>query len=94
MRQPIGRWSGLCAARTITSPSMSVRQIYIDGAVVERIKSFKFPVVHITKDLSRFKHTNTVVKRACQRLFLKRLKIFGINPQILKVPQIQPLRTY
>ena len=38
--------------------------IQIDRAVVERVKSFKFLVVHITKDLSWFKHINTVVKRA------------------------------
>ena len=35
----------------------------IDGAVVVRFKSFKFLGVHITKDLSWSKHTNTAVKR-------------------------------
>jgi hypothetical protein len=33
-------------------------------AVVERVKNFKFPGGHITKDLSWSKHTNTVMKRA------------------------------
>ena len=59
--------------------------IDIDGAVVEQVKSFKFLNIHITKELSWSKHTNTVVKRAQQRLFpLRRLKRFGMGPQILK----------
>jgi hypothetical protein len=49
--------------------------IHIDWAVVERVESFQFLGVHITKYLSWSKHTNTVVKRAHQRLFtLMRLK--------------------
>jgi hypothetical protein len=36
--------------------------IHIDGAVVEQVESFKFLGVHITKDLSWSKHTNTVVR--------------------------------
>jgi hypothetical protein len=38
--------------------------LHIDKAVVERVESLKFLGVHITKDLSCSKHTNTVVKRA------------------------------
>ena len=38
--------------------------IHIDEAVVERVESFKFLSVHITKDLSWSKHTKTVVKVA------------------------------
>ena len=38
--------------------------ININGSVVERVKSFKFLVVHITNELSWSKHTKTVVKRA------------------------------
>ena len=58
--------------------------IHINGAVVERVESSKFLSVHITKDQSWSKHNNTVVKRARQRLFpLRRLKRFGIGPQIL-----------
>ena len=50
--------------------------IYIDGAEVERVESFRFLGVHITK---------IVVKRARQHLSpLRRLKRFGICPQILK----------
>ena len=37
--------------------------IHIEGAVVERAKSFKFLGVHITKELSWSNHTNTVMKR-------------------------------
>ena len=40
---------------------------------------------HITKDLKWSKHTCTVVKKAQQCIFpLRRLKKFGIGPQILK----------
>ena len=42
--------------------------IHIDGSVVERVKSFKFLDVHITKTLSWSTHSNTVVKRAGQCL--------------------------
>ena len=61
------------------------------GAVceLEWVERFKFLGVHITNDLSWSKHTKTVVKRARQKLFsLKRLKIFGMGPQILKVLQL------
>jgi hypothetical protein len=36
---------------------------HIYRAVMEQVESFKFLCVHITKDLSWYKHTNTVVKR-------------------------------
>ena len=59
--------------------------IHINGAVVERVDSFKFLGVHITNKLSWSKHTNTVVKRVRQHLFpLRRLKRLGMGPQILK----------
>jgi hypothetical protein len=52
---------------------------------VERVESFKFLGVHITNELSWSKHTKTDVKRARQHLFpLRRLKRFGMVPQILK----------
>ena len=38
--------------------------ININGAVVERVESFKFLGVHITNKLSWSKHTKTVMKRA------------------------------
>jgi hypothetical protein len=56
-----------------------------DGAVVEQVENFKFLGVHITNKLTWSKHTNTVVKSARQNLFpLRRLKRFGMGPQILK----------
>ena len=59
--------------------------IHIIGSVVEQIESFKFLGVHVTNKLSWSKHTKTVVKRARQPLFpLRRLKRFGMGPQILK----------
>jgi hypothetical protein len=59
--------------------------ILIDRAVVEQVASFKFLSVHITNELTWSKHTKTVVKRARQNLFpLRRLKRFGMGPQILK----------
>ena len=59
--------------------------ILIDGAAVEQVESFKFLGVHITNKLTLSKHTKTVVKRAQQNLFpLRRLKRFGMGPQILK----------
>ena len=59
--------------------------ILIDGAVVEQVESFKFLGVHITNKLTWSKHTKTVVKRARQNIFpLRRLKRFGMGPQILK----------
>ena len=59
--------------------------ILINGAVVEQVESFKFIGVHINNKLSWSKHTKTVVKRARQNLFpLRRLKRFGMGPQILK----------
>ena len=60
--------------------------ILIDGAVVEQDESFKFLLgVHITNKCSWSKHTQTVVKRARQSLFPpRRLKRFGLGPQILK----------
>ena len=49
--------------------------------IAEWVESFKFPGVHITQDLSWSTHTNTVVKRAQQCLFLLRsLNRFGMGP--------------
>jgi hypothetical protein len=59
--------------------------ILIDGAVVEQVESFKFLGVHITNKQSWSKYNKTVVKRAQQSLFpLRRLKRFGMGPQIPK----------
>ena len=59
--------------------------ILIDGAAVEQVESFKFLGVHITKKQTWSKHTKIIVKRVQQNLFpLRRLKRFGMGPQILK----------
>ena len=59
--------------------------IHIDWNGVERVESFRFLSIHITNKLSWSKHTKTVVKREHQHLFpLRRLKRFGMGPQILK----------
>ena len=59
--------------------------ININGAVVEWVESFKFIGFHITNQLSWSKHTKSVVKRARKHIFpLRRLKRFGMGPQILK----------
>ncbi|XP_064856318.1 uncharacterized protein LOC135559668 [Oncorhynchus nerka] len=58
--------------------------ILIEGAVVEQVESFKLLGVHITNKLTESKHTKTVMKMARQNLFpLRRLKRFGMGPQIL-----------
>jgi hypothetical protein len=43
--------------------------IHFDGAVIERVESFKFLGVHITNKLSWSKQTKKVVNRARQCLF-------------------------
>ena len=56
--------------------------IHIDGTAVENEERFKFLSVHITGKLKCSTHTNSVVKKAQQRLFnLRRLKKFGLSPK-------------
>jgi hypothetical protein len=53
--------------------------IHIDGATVDRVKIFKLLSVHITEDLRRSLHTDSMVKKEQERLFnLSRLSIFGV----------------
>ena len=59
--------------------------VFIDGAAVEQVESFKFLGVHITNKLTWSKNTKAVVKRARPNLFpFRRLRRFGMGPQILK----------
>ncbi|KAI5086697.1 gastrula zinc finger protein XlCGF28.1-like, partial [Silurus meridionalis] len=52
---------------------------------VERVDSFQYLGVHITQDLSWSCHTNTLVKKARQRLYnLRRLRDFKLPSQVLK----------
>ena len=58
--------------------------IYIDGTAVENVESFKFLGVHITDKLKWTTHTDSVVKKAQQRLFnLRRLKKYVLSPKTL-----------
>ena len=58
--------------------------IHIDVTGVEKMESFKFLGVHITDKLKWSTHTDSVVKKAQQRLFfLRRLKKFGLSPKTL-----------
>ncbi len=59
--------------------------ITIDKTHVERVNSFKFLGVHITKDLTWSAHTDAVLKKAHQRIFFqRRLRKFGTSPSILR----------
>ncbi len=59
--------------------------ITIDKTPVERVNSFKFLGVHITKDLTWSTHTDAVLKSSHQCLFfLRRLRKFGMSPSILR----------
>ena len=57
--------------------------IHIDGTVVERVERFKCLGVHITDKLKWSTHTDSVVKKAQQRLFDLRMKKFGLSPKTL-----------
>ena len=97
-RRRRGPWES--GARKINYPLMSTKQkellvdfrkqqrepapIHIDGTSVEKVESFKFLSVHITDDLKWSTHTDSVVKKAQQRLFNpRRLKKFGLAPKTL-----------
>uniref|UniRef100_A0A8C7WXU9 Alkylated DNA repair protein AlkB homologue 8 N-terminal domain-containing protein n=1 Tax=Oryzias sinensis TaxID=183150 RepID=A0A8C7WXU9_9TELE len=57
----------------------------IDKSPVERVKSFRYLVVHITQDLSWSCHINTVVKKARQRFsHLRRLRDFRLPSVVLR----------
>uniref|UniRef100_A0A8C7C8Q2 Reverse transcriptase domain-containing protein n=1 Tax=Oncorhynchus kisutch TaxID=8019 RepID=A0A8C7C8Q2_ONCKI len=58
--------------------------IHIDGTVVERVASYKFLGIHITDKLNWSTHTDSIVKKAQQRLFnLRRLKKLVLSPKAL-----------
>ena len=57
----------------------------INGSSVERVDSFKYLGVHITEGLTWGLHTDSVVRKARQRLFhLRRLRKFRVSSQILR----------
>ena len=56
----------------------------MDGTTVEKVESFKFLGVYINDKLKWSTHTDSVVKKAQQRLFnLRRLKKFDLAPKTL-----------
>jgi hypothetical protein len=58
--------------------------IHIDWTAVEKVESFKYLGVLITDDLKWSTHTDSVAKKAQQRLFnLSRLKKFVFAPKTL-----------
>ena len=63
---------------------------YIDGAVVERVDSFKFLGVHITNELSWSKHIKTVGKESTTKPFppQETEKIWHGSPDPQKVLQL------
>ena len=51
---------------------------------MDRVVSFKFLCVHITDKLNWSTHTDSVLKKAQERLFnLRRQKKFGLSPKAL-----------
>ena len=58
--------------------------LHIDGTGVHKVDSFMFLCVHNTEKLKWSTHTDSVVKKAHQRLFNhRRLKKFGLSPKTL-----------
>ena len=56
----------------------------LTATAVEKVESFKFLGVHVTDKLHWSTHTDTVVKKAQQRLFnLRRLNKFDLIPKTL-----------
>ncbi|KAI5623032.1 gastrula zinc finger protein XlCGF28.1-like [Silurus asotus] len=68
-----------------TKRERSYQPLNICGTPVERVDSFRYLGVHITQDLSWSSHTNTLVKKAWQRLYYpRRLRDFKLPSQVLK----------
>ncbi|XP_059823893.1 probable RNA-directed DNA polymerase from transposon BS isoform X4 [Hypanus sabinus] len=58
--------------------------IYISGAQLEQVKSFKFLGVNITNELTWSNQAESTAKKAHQCLyFLRKLKKFGLSPKTL-----------
>ncbi|KAK1797486.1 hypothetical protein P4O66_008338 [Electrophorus voltai] len=58
--------------------------VIINGTMVERVDSFSYLDVHIPQDLSWSSHTNSLAKKARQRLYhLRRLRDFRLPSKVL-----------
>jgi hypothetical protein len=63
--------------------------IYIDGTTMDKVESLLFLCVRIIDQIKLSTHTDSVVKKAQQRLFnLRRLKKFVLAPTTLKLLQM------
>ena len=61
------------------------QHIHINGTAVERVDTFKYLGVNISKDLTWDCHATAVIKKAQQRLYgLRRLKKFGLRPNTIR----------
>ncbi|KAK1803843.1 hypothetical protein P4O66_003741 [Electrophorus voltai] len=59
--------------------------VRISGTTVERADSFRYLGVHILQDLSWSRHTNSLAKKARQRLYhLRRLRDFRLPSKVLR----------
>ncbi|KAK1794570.1 hypothetical protein P4O66_001295 [Electrophorus voltai] len=59
--------------------------VRISGTTVERVDSFRYLGVHISQDLSWSRHTNSLAKKARQRLYhLRRLRDFRLTSKVLQ----------
>ncbi|KAK1793838.1 hypothetical protein P4O66_001565 [Electrophorus voltai] len=59
--------------------------VRINGTTVERVDSFRYLGVHISQDLSWSRHTNSLAKKARQRLYhLRRLRDFRLPSKVLR----------
>ncbi|KAI4888889.1 hypothetical protein NFI96_000986, partial [Prochilodus magdalenae] len=66
------------------SRSQAHPPVYISGAAVEQVTSFKFLSTHISSDLTWYLNSSVLVKKAQQRLyFLRSLKKVHLSPRIL-----------
>ncbi|KAK1802777.1 hypothetical protein P4O66_021318 [Electrophorus voltai] len=59
--------------------------VRISGTTVERVDSFRYLGIHILQDLSWSRHTNSLAKKARQRLYhLRRLRDFRLPSKVLQ----------
>ncbi|KAK1788652.1 hypothetical protein P4O66_002473 [Electrophorus voltai] len=64
--------------------------VRISGTTVERVDSFRYLGVHISQDLSWSRHTNSLGKKARQRLYhLRRLRHFRLPSKSIYYKQCQ-----